>query len=168
MEEGHHGTDGVIHEHTTKALYDLYEQFLTTNKITEHTPLPLLQAELTCSGTTPQNQTTIKSTAILGKRQRGTPSYSKAFFMARLSPPTTTTATISSCNFDQQELDLLHKGLSFAPTLKKPPYEQQIKLLQQYNEFAISVRKTYSKIYIKRRKPNTKPIPDNPPLSAQE
>ena len=99
-----------------QTLSDLYRQFLATNKITDHTPLPVLQSKLPSTTTTPQNQpTTTNSNTTLGKRQREEehPSSTKHFY-CETPPPTITILTIhnsSIYNLNQQELDLLNKGL---------------------------------------------------------
>ena len=60
-----------------RTLSDLYNQFLTNNHITDHTPLPVLQAKLPTTVTTTDQRTT------LGKRQRKDehPSSSKHFLL---------------------------------------------------------------------------------------
>ena len=53
---------------------------------------------------------------------------------------TETTLTIhnlSNFNFEKQELDLLHKGLSFAQTSL---IKQQLQLLKQFDNFAKTIR----------------------------
>ena len=66
-----------------QTLSDLYHQFLTINHITDHTPLPVLQAKLPTTNTTTDQKTT------LGKRQREDehPNSSKHFLLQGSHPP---------------------------------------------------------------------------------
>ena len=65
-----------------QTLSDLYHQFLTTNHITDHTPLPVLQAKLPATTTTTDQKTT------LGKRGREDehPNSSKRFLLQGPTP----------------------------------------------------------------------------------
>ena len=56
-----------------QTLSDLYHQFLSTNHIADHTPLPVLQTKL------PTTITTIDQKITLGKREDKHPSCSKHF-----------------------------------------------------------------------------------------
>ena len=88
--------------------------------------------------------------------------------MARPPLPTRTALTIhnlSTFEFSQQDLELLNKGLSFAPTPRKSFSEQQTLLLRHYDNFAKSVHRTYTKLQYRR--PNTELPYVNPPLCAQ-
>lgn len=66
-----------------QTLSDLYHQFLTSSHITDHTPLPVLQAKLLTTATTTDKGTT------LGKRRRKDdhPSSSKHFLLQGPYPP---------------------------------------------------------------------------------
>lgn len=73
-----------------QTLSDLYQHFLTMNKITDHTPLPVLQAKLPSITTNPKTQpTTTSSNTTLGKRQREEehPNSSKYFLLQGPRPP---------------------------------------------------------------------------------
>ena len=92
----------------------------------------------------------------------------EAFFIPRLPATSSTTITsynLSSYDFDKEELNVLRKGLSFAPTTKQPIHEQQIKLLTQYDKFATTVRRTYNNLQYTR--PQTIQRDTNPPLHAK-
>ena len=66
-----------------QTLSDLYHQFLSTNHITDHTPLPVLQTKL------PTTITTTDQKITLGKREREDkhPSCSKHFLLQGPHPP---------------------------------------------------------------------------------
>ena len=73
---------------------------------------------------------------------------------------------LSTIEFNQQELDLLYKGLSFAPTPQTTQHDQHIQLLRQYDEFAKTVCKTY--VHAQYNKPSNPPTPSTSvPIEAQ-
>ena len=77
---------------------------------------------------------------------------------------TLTIHNLSNFNFEKQELDLLHKGLSFAPIPQTPLIKQQLQLLKQFDNFAKTIRKTYvNSLY---RKTNTQRPITNLPICA--
>ena len=69
---------------------------------------------------------------------------------------------LSTYTFTTEELELLNKGLSYAPTIQTSQ-QQQIQLLKQYDEFAKSVRSTFMQ---HSKKSSKVTITLNPPQSA--
>lgn len=67
---------------------------------------------------------------------------------------------LSTYTFTTEELELLDKGLSYAPSTQTSQ-QQQIQLLKQYDEFAKSVRSTYMRLHF-RRPPKFTTIPNSP------
>lgn len=95
------------------------------------------------------NQTTIKEKTT--KKAQNNKRHStieetdetRPFFRDR--PPTYTKSSLTVHNYSThilspQELHVLQKGLSFAPTPQTPPFKLHIYLLQQYDKFCKSLR----------------------------
>lgn len=61
------------------------------------------------------------------------------------TPTTLSVHNLSSINLTQTELELLTKGLSFAPTPTLSYRETQLRLLSDYDQFAKNLRVTYEK-----------------------
>lgn len=75
-----------------------------------------------------------------------------------------TVHNLSTYTFTTHELELLNKGLSYAPSTQTTPREHQLQLLKQYDEFAKTVRSIYIRLHF--RKPQKVTTAPNPPQSA--
>ena len=86
--------------------------------------------------------------------QNGQSSKARSFFIPQPSQPISTNLisvhNLSSVNLSQTELQLLSKGLSFAPTPIIPDRKAQLKLLSDYDQFAQNLRTTYERSQMKR------------------
>ena len=151
--ERHLSSLNSSHENITQ----LYQQFLAENSITDHIPIPTLQAIL---NPTPASNTQRRRRMRKRKRDQQPPA-TKQTKQDKPNSVTTinTVHNLSSATLTQEELNILDKGLSFAPTPTTPQPEQQLLLLRHYNDFARSLRHVYSnqQYHTASKKPNPPP-----------
>ncbi len=154
----------------------LYDNFISENHITRKVPEKLkevlppgytsppdaITADEASTSNPPSQVSVSQQHAQRNRKRKSAKSQNhqaRSFFILKPTKPTPTTLSVhnlSSINFTQTELELLSKGLSFAPTPVIPYREAQLRLLSDYDHFAQNLRVIYedtkARIYTTRRK----------------